>query len=216
MVEGWIISILASVAAGFLVKLADDYSEAGATNTVAYAYAILYGAAIGAVCYFYPPMLTLWLAALAGVIIAGKIDNSVHLVGVAVAGVSLFLIPVSTLMGNFWLAYAIPFFLASFADERFHESDNKLLRTIASKRLFLDIAAVLVTAHYALVYIPSNGDVAVIGDYMFAITLFCFDIAYLLASLVSKRIISRPPPQPKKEEQAPVQAQSSEVTSLPA
>ncbi len=210
------LSIIASAAAGFLVKLADDHAEAGVTTSAAYALAILYGASIGAVCYFYPPMLTLWLAALAGVIAAGKIDSSIHLTGVATVGVSLFLISFDSLLSNIWLAYAIPFLLASFADERFHESENKLLRQIASRRLFLDAAVLLVTAHYTLLHIPSNGNAVAIEDYMFVITLFCFDIAYFIASRLSGRLVPKRPLAAQDEEEQAVSVQTSQTTSSPA
>ncbi len=208
MVEGWVYSVVASIAAGYLVKSADDLADSGSTSLTGYIFAILYGMAIAAIFVFHPPLLPLWLGGLAGVVAAGKIDNPIHLTGVAVVAVLTFILPFELIVQHFALGYAAVFFVAAFADEKFQKSENPVLAMVSGRRLFLEIAAVLVTMHY--VFLLGY------GDYSFLLSILGFDAAYILSGYLAQRAGKQKRKEEREETVQVQEEQAPKIVSLPA
>ncbi len=155
---------------GFLVSLTDFLVDEKHRVRLAYAPALFYSVSAIVLVLSNYALATIFLAMLAGVFFAGKINVGPHR-----AAVLITLVFVLAKQPVFNAPYLLLFSTACFADEWVHERKwkNHLIKKIAEKRLLLEFTAFLVSVYS--------------GEWLYFTGVLSFDAGYLTALYFLKK-----------------------------
>jgi len=140
---------------GILVKTVDTIEDEKIKvfKGIKYFFSINYGLLIGFVIANYPYIAPLWIGAILGVAITGKVDVSSHKLGVIIALITTIFLTskdFNNFLNNFNILLLMLFSIASFTDEKIdmilHKIKNKnLIQKMFESRLTLEITALIVS-----------------------------------------------------------------------
>lgn len=164
---------------GALVKLADDIADdrrLSRHSLYGYMAGVAYGL-VGAIIFTHSPILaTAVLAVIAAVILAGKEDHPIHYAGM-----------LSFVLASIAMGIKAPYFLplaalvlAAYMDELLSDRAslgkirNKLLRTLLSYRIILDVTAVVVSV--------------ILSEPAYCLAVVGFDAGYQLMGWLDRKL----------------------------
>ena len=170
--------LAAALATGIIIKIVDNIEDKHikSMKTLSVPFGIVYGFLIAYVMVSSSLVANLWMAAVLGNLVAGKIDAAGHRFGL------FFMFVILSIIGFpvFDIPMLLIFLAATYADELSSDLNdakkikNKLVSRILSYRPFLEVTAFAISLQT--------------GEWLLFLSIFVFDIGYCLTSkLAGKR-----------------------------
>ncbi|MBL7056318.1 hypothetical protein ISS07_05375 [Candidatus Woesearchaeota archaeon] len=168
---------------GIFVKIVDtaEDEKLKTFKEINYFFATIYGVLIGFVIANYPNVAPLWIGAILGVALTGKVDAPSHKLGVLVALITTIAWTSNDLNYFLGLNYGLLllFSAASFADEKI----DILLHKIKKKNLFQNLLETRLTLEMVALIVSF-----LTGTWEIFFAILSFDIGYLGSELTFRKI----------------------------